>query len=94
MIVNFDCRALKNRRSRIVDESKKQVPLDDVYFQVFFKLKVYPFVEAIQCHRELLHPEIFDHPNAKVEALIELNTQGEKKVYIFDSFNNRYTSSR
>lgn len=63
-----------------MDESKKKEPIDNVYFEPLYKTKVYSFAEAIQCHREANHPEIFNHPNAQVQALIELNTQGEKKV--------------
>lgn len=47
---------------------------------MYYKLKKYPFAEAIQCHRETHHSEMCNKPNANVEVLVELNTQGEKKV--------------
>lgn len=62
------------------DDSWKQTPTDNVYVQRYYKWTVYPFVEAVQCHRETHHPEVYNQPNAPLQILIELNMQGEKKV--------------
>lgn len=73
-------RALKSRCSRVIDETNMKVPTDDVYFIKYYKMKVYPFAEAIQCHRETHHPDMYNKPDAEVEVRVELDTQGEKKV--------------
>lgn len=60
--------------------------MDDVYVAKFFKSKAYPFSEAVQCHRETHHPDIFNVPKAPLHVRIELNMQGEKKTRFVDNF--------
>lgn len=43
-------------------------------------------VEAIECHRETHHPTMYGLPNAPLNVLIELNTEGEKKAKFIGNF--------
>ncbi|KAJ8668586.1 hypothetical protein QAD02_010249 [Eretmocerus hayati] len=56
-----------------IQEEKRMVPADDVYYMRFHRWKLYTFEEAIQCHREWLHPTMYDSPSSIVKAYIELN---------------------
>lgn len=73
-------RLLLNREPKKFDDSWKKDPIDNVYVAKYFKWVVYPFAEAVQCHRETHHPEMYNKPNANLYATVELNMQGEKKV--------------
>lgn len=68
--------------SRKFDDSLKRDPIDDVYVAKYYKWIVYPFAEAVQCHKETHHPEMYNKPDANLHVSIELNMQGEKKVII------------
>lgn len=46
---------------------------DDVWLGKYHKWKVYPFEEAIQCHRETHHPTVYNLPDSFVNAFIELD---------------------
>lgn len=70
----------------ILDDSKRPDPIDNVYIGKFHKWKIYPFEEAIQSHRELHHPTMYNSPNAFVNAFIELDMQGVKKTKFVDAF--------
>ncbi|XP_063974365.1 large ribosomal subunit protein uL1m [Diachasmimorpha longicaudata] len=52
---------------------------DDVWLQKYHQFKVYPFEEAVQCHRETHHPTRYNMPNAYINAFIELDMTGDKK---------------
>lgn len=73
-------RLLLNREPKKFDDSWKKDPIDNVYVAKYFKWVVYPFAEAVECHRETHHPEMYNKPNANLYATVELNMQGEKKV--------------
>ena len=64
---------------RLQDETKP-FPVDDVWVQKFFRWRIYDFAEAVECHRETHHPQIYNVPDAPLHAFIELNMQGSKKV--------------
>lgn len=51
-----------------------------MYDQRDYRWKVYPFAEAVQCHRETHHPDMYNQPNATLQVCVELNMQGEKQV--------------
>lgn len=68
------------RKSKKYNDSWKQVTTDNVYPMKYYQWRVYPFVEAVQCHRETHHPTMFNEPNALLNVIIELDMQGEKKV--------------
>lgn len=57
------------------DHFRPAVESDDVYFMKYFKFKIYSFEEAINNHREFLHPTIFNDPDSKVEIFVHLNLE-------------------
>lgn len=77
---------MKGRPSRKIDDSWMRTPTDKIYCTKYYKWKVYPFEEAIQCHRQTHHPEMYNQPSAPVHAVIELFMQGEKKAKIIEDF--------
>ncbi|KAK9876403.1 hypothetical protein WA026_012714 [Henosepilachna vigintioctopunctata] len=78
---------LAERPSRKFDDSWQRKPMDDIYCAKYYQWKIYPFQEAINCHKETHHPEIYNQPQAPVKALIELYMQGEKKTKFIENFN-------
>ncbi|XP_018318443.1 uncharacterized protein LOC108732249 isoform X2 [Agrilus planipennis] len=68
------------------DDSKKPLPVDNVWVQMFYQWKVYSFKEAVQCHRETHHPEMYNKPQEKLNVRVELNMEGEKKTRLLDDF--------
>jgi len=77
---------LAERPSRKYDDSWKGEPVDNVYPMKYYKHIVHPFAEAIKAHRETHHPDMYNKPDSKVYATIELNMQGEKKTRFVDNF--------
>lgn len=73
-------RILLNPVSRKFDDSMKSDPVDDVFVAKYYKSIVYQFSEAVHCHKETHHPEMYNKPDANLNVTIELNMQGEKKV--------------
>ncbi|KAL7295287.1 hypothetical protein TKK_0011422 [Trichogramma kaykai] len=72
------------------DYIKKPVAIDDVWLGKDFKWKIYPFAEAIQCHREMLHPTMYDMPDTLVNIFVELNFRGIKNKTL-DAFHKMVT---
>lgn len=66
------------------DESKPDPPKDDVYFVEKFRQKKFTFEEILEFHRQAVHPDIFNQPDALVTATVELNLKMmiKKKRYI------------
>nr|CAI5868231.1 unnamed protein product [Callosobruchus analis] len=79
-------RFLANRKQRKVDDSWKPDPTDNVFVAKYFKWIVYPFSEAVNCHKETHHPDIYNQPKANLHLSIELDMQGEKKTRFVDDF--------
>ncbi|KAF2905057.1 hypothetical protein ILUMI_01120 [Ignelater luminosus] len=77
---------LLNRPKRKFDDSLKSLPVDNVYVQKYYKWRVYPFAEAVECHRETHHPDMYNRPNANLQVTIELNMEAEKKTRFVDNF--------
>lgn len=77
---------LAARASRKFDDSWKRDPIDNVFPMKYYKWIVYPFVEAVNAHRETHHPEMYNKPNAELHLTVELNMQGEKKTRFLDNF--------
>ncbi|XP_050303730.1 39S ribosomal protein L1, mitochondrial [Anthonomus grandis grandis] len=91
--VGFIPHNLKNRDKILAarpikkfDDSWKRDPIDDVFAMKYYKWIVYPFAEAIKCHRQTHHPTMYNMPNAPLNVTIELNMQGEKKTRFIDNF--------
>lgn len=77
---------LLNRPKLMFDDSALETPVDNVFIMRKYKMVVYPFVEALQCHRETHHPDMYNKPNADVQIKIELNMVAEKKTRLLDNF--------
>ncbi|XP_058451567.1 large ribosomal subunit protein uL1 [Malaya genurostris] len=69
-----------------IDDSWKQVPIDNCWVSKYYKWRVYSVDEAVQCHRETHHPTMYNVPNAPLYAHIELNMQAEKITRFVDNF--------
>ncbi|XP_076631573.1 mitochondrial ribosomal protein L1 isoform X1 [Colletes latitarsis] len=69
-----------------LDDSWKRKPVDDVWIVKYHQKPVYSLKEAVECHRELHHPTMYNKPNAFVNAYIELNLQREKKTKTLERF--------
>lgn len=65
-----------------IPKNGKSVAVDDVWSCINHRPKVYSFEEALQCHRETLHPTVFNSPNSPVNLIAALNLQTEKKAKI------------
>lgn len=87
VFINYYCfsRFLLTQVSKKFDDSMKRDPIDDVFVAKYYKWIVYPFAEAVQCHRETHHPEMYNKPEADLFVTVELNMQGEKKVLMFNN---------
>nr|BAN20826.1 mitochondrial ribosomal protein L1 [Riptortus pedestris] len=72
--------------SRRLDDSFKGHPVDNVWAQRFYQWRMYNFKEAVVCHRETHHPQLYNQPNAPLQAFIELNMTGVKKTKFVDPF--------
>ncbi|CAH1113658.1 unnamed protein product [Psylliodes chrysocephalus] len=73
---------LASRPKLKFDDSTMRDPVDDVFVMNYYKWVVYPFQEAVQCHRETHSPEIYNKPDSDLLVTVELNMQGEKKYFI------------
>lgn len=76
--------ALRPKR-RIIEMYKSQ-PTDDVYPMKYYVAKNYPFAEAVECHRETHHPDMYNVPSAKLHVTLEINMHAEKKNKFLDNF--------
>lgn len=73
--------------SKRIDDSFKRLPVDNVWVQRFYQWRVYDFNEAVECHRETHHAQIYNQPNAPLQAFIELDMTGAKKTKYVEPFN-------
>lgn len=55
-------------------------PATDVYIRSWVKTQFYPISKALELHRQLQRPEMYNNPNAPVKLRIELNMSTEKAV--------------
>ncbi|KAI4458339.1 54s ribosomal protein l1 mitochondrial [Holotrichia oblita] len=79
---------LATRVSRKFDDSWKKLPTDDVYPHKYYQWKLYDFAEAVECHRETHHPEMYNQPSAPLHLIVELNMTGEKKNKYLENFHS------
>lgn len=88
MLINLTphFRLLASRPTLKVDDSWQPVPNDDVYHVKFYQWELFPFVKALQNHRETHHPDMYNEPKASLKVRIELNMQGEKVTRFIDDF--------
>lgn len=73
---------------RFSDENLKELSsiVDDVYVISNYKEKSYSLMDIISMHRETHHPEIYNAPDALVDARIELDLRTKKKTKCLDPF--------
>ncbi|XP_059610555.1 large ribosomal subunit protein uL1 [Phlebotomus argentipes] len=68
------------------DDFYLKLPTDNVWVSRFYRWKVYPFREAVECHRETHHPTMYNVPNAPLTVHIELNMVAEKSTRFLENF--------
>ncbi|KAL1115682.1 hypothetical protein AAG570_005972 [Ranatra chinensis] len=73
-------------KSKRLSDEYKRVPVDDVWVARFHKWRIFDFDEAVECHRETHHPQIYNLPNAPLNAFIELDMRTAKKTKFVDTF--------
>lgn len=88
--LRLDQNILKLGSRRFSDKHKRPLPVDNVFFTEEFKQLSYSFEDAINFHREVLHPTIMNQPEALVSARIELNTRLKKKTRHQPPFSSMY----
>ncbi|XP_063704860.1 large ribosomal subunit protein uL1 [Culicoides brevitarsis] len=74
------------RPNKHQDDSKRPESPDNVYIGKYYRRPTYSFAEAVQCHRETMHPTMFGYPDAPLLVHIELFMQGIKKTRFVDNF--------
>ncbi|CAH1118839.1 unnamed protein product [Phaedon cochleariae] len=77
---------LMKREKRKFDDSMRRDPIDNVFVAKYYKWIVYPFTEAVECHRQTHHPDMYNKPNAPLHLTVELNMIGEKQTRFVDNF--------
>lgn len=66
---------------RTVEPNLPPAPTEiNVYFSDLYRCKEYTLQEAVECHRENLHPTVLSSENAALQLFIELDLTAEKKV--------------
>jgi large subunit ribosomal protein L1 len=81
------CFRIKVEQNKHADDSWKQLPgRDDAWVGKYYQRVVWPFEDAIKCHRETHHPTMYNVPNAPVIAHIEMNMVGDKPSRLVDNF--------
>lgn len=81
--VNFFFRSVNRAPSFLFEQGKNKIdPIDDVYFINHFKRQLMLFTDAIDLHRDLLHPTMLNKPNEIVKLVFLCNMETEKKVLI------------
>lgn len=82
--VKVDKTQLRFLNERQLDATLPDPPSDDVFFVEKFRKKRFAFEEIIEFHRQAVHPQILNKPDALVSATIELNLKMKikKKKYI------------
>lgn len=55
-------------------------PATDVYIRSWVKTQFHPISKALEMHRQLQRPEMFNNPNAPIKLRMELNMSTEKAV--------------
>lgn len=93
LIIFFCCNVLEfhislnlQRENKHVDDSWKRIPTDNCYVAKYYRWPVYTVAEAIECHREVHHPTMYNLPNSPIIVHIELNMKGEKATRFVDNF--------
>ncbi|KAK9505326.1 hypothetical protein O3M35_009409 [Rhynocoris fuscipes] len=76
----------KSTGPRRIKDDFKPLPSDNVWVGHYYRWPIYNFEDAVECHRETHHPDIYNLPNAPLHAYIELDMTGVKKNKYVDPF--------
>ncbi|XP_078040370.1 mitochondrial ribosomal protein L1 isoform X2 [Augochlora pura] len=79
---------VKQSPLKLINDSWRRKPVDNVWFVKYHPRPVYSFKDAIECHREVNHPTMYNRPNTYANAVFELNLQREKKNKYLEKFTN------
>lgn len=82
--IKLDKSLFRFMNERQLDLTLPEHPEDDVYFADNFRKKRYSFDEIIEFHKQAVHPDVYNCPDALVNATIELNLKMKikKKKFI------------
>lgn len=82
--VRVDTSQFKFQSERQLDLTLPPPPEDDVYFMEKFKRRRFSLEEILEYHRQAVHPDVSNEPDALVSATIELNLKMKikKKKYV------------
>lgn len=86
--VKIDKSQFRFQTEHQLDMTLPPAPVDDVYFFNNFRKKRFSFEEAIEYHKQVVHPDVLNQPDALVSATIELNLKMKlkKRKYIENLF--------
>uniref|UniRef100_A0A6G1SKR8 Uncharacterized protein n=1 Tax=Aceria tosichella TaxID=561515 RepID=A0A6G1SKR8_9ACAR len=71
--VKIDPTQLRFQTERELDLTLPDIPADDVFFMEKFRRKRFSLEEILEFHRQAVHPDVLNKPDALVQATIELN---------------------
>ncbi|KAF8373937.1 mrpl-1 [Pristionchus pacificus] len=73
------------RLNRDEEEALPEQPLTNVFIRSHVKTQFYSVAKAIDMHRELQHPSIYNNPKAPLRLRLELNMTTEKQTKMVGS---------
>lgn len=79
-------RVAKVPPNHLIDDSSRELPIDNVWILRYHRRPVYSFQELIEIHREMNHPTVYNEPNAFVNAHFDLDMQREKKTRFLEKY--------
>lgn len=82
--VKVDKTQFRFQTERQLDSTLPKPPTDNVFFVEKYRRQRFPFEEIIEFHRQAVHPDVLNVPDALVSATIELNLKMKikRKKYI------------
>lgn len=85
----YQCRALKGISKKFSDENRRDLSeiVDNVYVIDHYKERKHSFDDVMAMIREVHQPELYDEPDALVEAIIELDLRTKKKTKFVERIN-------
>lgn len=83
-------RVAKVPPNHLIDDSSRELPIDNVWILRYHRRPVYSFQELIEIHREMNHPTVYNEPNAFVNAHFDLDMQVRKLILLLRQHNYDY----
>lgn len=78
-LVKLDKTQFRFQTERQLDLTLPNLPPDDVFFMENFRRKRFSLEEILELHRQSVHPDVLNRPDALVSATIELNLKMKLK---------------